>query len=143
MYIGMKNPTPLKLLKVRPLVRFLFRFRLGDSVIKAVGVTVTADQKKELFKRILSDLGVGAKTNVGFGVMMPTKPIQREQYHELIPVENGTHAPVCETGTNPISKTYPTKQRSSQISAGPSDGKSTIAIALEKATAQKQARKQG
>lgn len=60
----LKNPIPIKFLKVLPRVKFKFRFLLNDGII-------TAEQKKELFKKILIDLGVGAKTNVGYGVLVP------------------------------------------------------------------------
>jgi len=55
-----KDPKPIQFLKVLPQVIFQFNFRLTDTCInKAV--------KKELFRQILLDLGVGAKTNVGYG----------------------------------------------------------------------------
>lgn len=87
-YAGMKNPVSLKLLKVRPRVRFLFRFRLRDSVLGEKGAVVKADKKKELFRRILADLGAGAKTNVGFGVMAPAEAAKDARYFELMPVSD-------------------------------------------------------
>jgi CRISPR-associated protein Cmr6 len=56
----LKNPTPLRFLKVAPGVVFEFRFDLKEGIL-------TKEGKKSLFKRILSELGVGAKTNVGYG----------------------------------------------------------------------------
>ncbi len=64
-----KNPTPIKILKVLPDVVFEFSFKLADSVVD--GKTVTAEQKKELFRKILMTFGIGAKTNVGYGVLLP------------------------------------------------------------------------
>ncbi|MCR5451430.1 MAG: type III-B CRISPR module RAMP protein Cmr6, partial [Lachnospiraceae bacterium] len=61
-----KDPTPLRLLKVIPDVIFEFRFLIKDSVAIP---EMTKEKKAELFKRIISDLGMGAKTNVGFGIM--------------------------------------------------------------------------
>jgi CRISPR-associated protein Cmr6 len=60
------NPNPVRFLKVRSDVEFTFGFRLldiknGDKVI------FPAKIKRELFKQILIDLGIGAKTNVGYG----------------------------------------------------------------------------
>ena len=55
-----KNPIPLKFLKVLPDVVFCFSFRLFDGIIDK-------DKKLELFKNIICDLGIGAKTNVGYG----------------------------------------------------------------------------
>ena len=57
-----KNPKPLTLVKVKPEVTFAFSFRLNNG-------TVTASAKLNLFKQIIEDLGIGAKTNVGFGIM--------------------------------------------------------------------------
>lgn len=57
----LKNPQPLKFIKVAPNIVFDFYFDLKDSG------SLNKDQKKELFKRIILDLGIGAKTNVGYG----------------------------------------------------------------------------
>ena len=56
----LKNPIPLRFIKVVPNVTFRFDFKLSDGLI-------SKDQKKKLFKIILEDLGLGAKTNVGYG----------------------------------------------------------------------------
>ncbi len=63
----LKNPTPLQFMKILPEVTFEFRFDLKASVID--GVTITAEQKKTLFKTIIKEIGIGAKTNVGYGQM--------------------------------------------------------------------------
>ena len=55
------NPTPLMFLKVLPEVTFQFQFDLKDSE------GLSALEKKELFEEILKLLGIGAKTNVGYG----------------------------------------------------------------------------
>lgn len=58
------NPTPIKFLKIMPKVKFEFRFRLEDShVIPAL----TAEKKMFLFQEIIKTIGIGAKTNVGYG----------------------------------------------------------------------------
>lgn len=57
----LQSPTPISLVKVKPNVRFKFSFRLHDGI-------VSASKKRELFKSIIKDFGIGAKTNVGFGV---------------------------------------------------------------------------
>lgn len=54
------NPVPIMFLKVLPRVTFSFQFRLNDGLI-------TKDDKLKLFEAIIRDLGVGAKTNVGYG----------------------------------------------------------------------------
>lgn len=60
----LKNPEPLKFLKVSSNVQFRFEFRLFDSKICS---DLTADKKLELFKYLILTLGLGAKTNVGYG----------------------------------------------------------------------------
>jgi CRISPR-associated protein Cmr6 len=57
----LKNPTPLPFLKILPGVRICFSFALYD------GYYLTAKGKEFLFKQILLDFGIGAKTNVGYG----------------------------------------------------------------------------
>ena len=59
----LKDPIPIQFLKVLPGVTLTFNFDLKDGVI-------TADEKKELIKLIIADLGVGAKTNVGYGYLI-------------------------------------------------------------------------
>jgi len=55
-----KNPIPICFLKIMPKVVFQFNFKLGDEGMdKAL--------KKELFRQIILDQGIGAKTNVGYG----------------------------------------------------------------------------
>lgn len=54
--------NPIKFLKVMPNVVWCFGFDL-----KKYDEIITSDIKKNLFKQILLDLGIGAKTNVGYG----------------------------------------------------------------------------
>jgi len=56
----LKNPKPLRFIKVSPKVTFRFEFKLTDT-------TIDKETKKELFKNIILDFGLGAKTNVGYG----------------------------------------------------------------------------
>ena len=77
-----KNPIPLRFIKVAPDVEFLCDFELHDGLL-------TKEEKAELFSSILSDLGVGAKTNVGYGKFTNIKiyeteeeRLQREQEQE-------------------------------------------------------------
>lgn len=58
----LKNPVPLQFLKVLPQVKYQFDFQLLDDENG-----LSANLKKELFHQIILDLGVGAKTNVGYG----------------------------------------------------------------------------
>lgn len=60
----LKNPIPIQFIKILPNVAFEFAFQLRDSKVLPA---LTAEKKCILFKQILLDLGVGAKTNVGYG----------------------------------------------------------------------------
>jgi len=59
-----KNPIPLRLLRIMPGVTFAFRFILSDGVL-------SKEEKIELFTVQLQLLGAGAKTNVGYGQLVP------------------------------------------------------------------------
>lgn len=63
------DPTPLRFLKIAPDVIFKFQFKLKESKINK-DFTVTPEHKKELFKKILLDFGIGAKRNTGYGVLV-------------------------------------------------------------------------
>lgn len=54
------NPTPLMFLKILPEVTIQFQFDVKNGLL-------TKEQKEELFRRLLLDFGIGAKTNVGYG----------------------------------------------------------------------------
>ena len=66
-----KNPVPLKIVKVLPDVVFEFRFILHDTEITVGGYDykITKGKKKFLFKTIIKEFGIGAKTNVGYGYL--------------------------------------------------------------------------
>ncbi len=64
----LKDPNPIRFLKVMPEVKFIFGFDLKESHDQSV----TATDKLNLFKTILLDMGVGAKTNVGYGQFSPS-----------------------------------------------------------------------
>ncbi len=61
----LKEPIPLTFLKILPGVVFTFQFRLSDHTQK--GGLLKNQQKLDLFQKILLDVGIGAKTNVGYG----------------------------------------------------------------------------
>ena len=58
-----KNPIPILIIKILPDVRFEFRFKLNE------GKLISAYDKENLFKTLLMLFGVGAKTNVGYGIL--------------------------------------------------------------------------
>jgi len=71
----LKNPTPLHFVKVLPDVTFRFDFDLTDTLI-------TKEQKSQLFQKILEDLGLGAKTNVGYGKFENFSPFKTKAEKE-------------------------------------------------------------
>ncbi len=72
-----KDPVPLRFLKVSPNVTFRFYFDLRDGIITKV-------EKLLLFDKILQDLGVGAKTNVGYGQLIGTnEKVLKEQQDKI------------------------------------------------------------
>lgn len=58
-----KNPVPIRIIKILPDVRFEFRFMLNDGLINC-------EEKLELFSMLIQTFGIGAKTNVGYGVFV-------------------------------------------------------------------------
>lgn len=68
-----ENPVPLTFLKVLPEVRFNFSFLLHDTELVSEDgekiTTLESQTKKELFQELLCTFGIGAKTNVGYGVL--------------------------------------------------------------------------
>lgn len=85
-YDGLVAPKILNLLKVIPGVVFQFRFALTETWLGET-TKVTPEQKKALFQAILTDLGAGAKTNVGFGSLEPFSLDTEEVscYLEIVP----------------------------------------------------------
>lgn len=67
----LKNPIPITFMKIAPGCKIEFRFRLCDTEID--GVKFGAKDKLELFKKILTTVGIGAKTNVGYGQLSVIK----------------------------------------------------------------------
>ncbi|MBU5593308.1 type III-B CRISPR module RAMP protein Cmr6 [Clostridium sp. MSJ-4] len=64
----LKNPNPIKFLKVMPNVVWCFGFDLKDLYnLEDKKTVITKDIKQKMFNNIILDLGIGAKTNVGYG----------------------------------------------------------------------------
>lgn len=72
---GLRSPDVIKMLKVIPGVSYVFRFRLQDGAI------LKKEEKLELFRQILLDFGIGAKTNVGFGILKECE--EKSVYYHL------------------------------------------------------------
>lgn len=61
----LKNPIPIKMLKIAPGCKMDFRFKLSPREVN--NHPYTSDEILAVFKDILETVGVGAKTNVGYG----------------------------------------------------------------------------
>lgn len=66
------EPNPIIMMKIGPNVTFEFCFALHDTQLSS-SVIITPEDKIELFTQILEDFGIGAKTNVGYGVLSRVK----------------------------------------------------------------------
>jgi len=64
----LRNPVPLLFLKVLPQITYQFNFKLEAS---AVEFKLNKDNLMLLFQKILLTIGLGAKTNVGYGQFKP------------------------------------------------------------------------
>lgn len=65
------DPNPIRFLKIEPGVEFNFNFLLHNSqVLPALNI----EAKFKHFKQIILDLGIGAKTNVGYGGLKEIPP---------------------------------------------------------------------
>lgn len=63
----LKDPIPIHIIKVLPDVKIEFRFRLSDHIVG--DKTITGGKLKWIFLELIALFGVGAKTNVGYGVL--------------------------------------------------------------------------
>jgi CRISPR-associated protein Cmr6 len=72
-----EEPIPLRFIKVAPGVSFRFDFELHDTELD--GKVLTIAQKRSLFIELLELLGIGAKTNVGYGHLADFQKIQTEE----------------------------------------------------------------
>jgi CRISPR-associated protein Cmr6 len=72
----LKNPKPIKFLKILPEIKIEFSFDLKNGLL-------LIDQKILLFKKILLTIGVGAKTNVGYGQLVLPKEMKKGTTKEI------------------------------------------------------------
>lgn len=76
----MQDPIPLRFIKVLPNVTFLFEFELHSGLLSKA-------DKEMLFRKILSHLGLGAKTNVGYGKFIEFKSAPKTEEEQRIAEE--------------------------------------------------------
>lgn len=100
-----KAPNPVQFVKVLPDVVFEFRFILRDSVIDGETL-LTADEKTELFKAILATFGAGAKTNLGYGVLIPVSEEEDSAYrYPTAPAQTAQSRPAQTAQSRPAQNT--------------------------------------
>ena len=63
----LKDPIPINMLRILPDVCLTFSMRLNDVKDPDGDTILTSDQLFDLFKNIILDLGIGAKTHTGYG----------------------------------------------------------------------------
>lgn len=69
----LKNPIPIQFLKVMPGLVYRFQFRWTRYVDEKNNLELTVKDLQTLFTVILKDIGIGAKTNVGYGQLLSIK----------------------------------------------------------------------
>lgn len=78
----LRNPNPLLFLKVLPGTTWRFCFDLKN------GFHLNARQKEELFKQIILTIGIGAKTNVGYGQFEECSEKPQSDTNKMTTTEN-------------------------------------------------------
>lgn len=68
----LQNPVPISFMKVLPQVGFSFNFDVKNSLLEP---KLSSENKIKLFKKIILSIGIGAKTNVGYGQFSLTKTV--------------------------------------------------------------------
>ena len=58
-----KNPIPIRILAIKPKIKLEFYFLLREKII----AKMNREQRFEFYKGLILDLGIGAKTNTGYG----------------------------------------------------------------------------
>lgn len=83
------SPTPLQFMKVLPGIPFRFQFDIKDSKVGYL----TKGQKILLFRQLILTLGIGAKTNVGYGQFTEYNPNIGTNHHAGRPNAGETQDP--------------------------------------------------
>ena len=61
-----KDPIPVAMIRINPEVVFEFRFIIPNDIC-VNNIDIDKEELLKLFKNIICDFGIGAKTNVGYG----------------------------------------------------------------------------
>lgn len=124
---ALKNPNPIQFLKVLPGKSFTFQFRLTDSYfflnthtqeLEKKKRLLSAEHRRLLFQAILEDIGIGAKTNVGYGQLVdPNRPPTKAPDIDLRAKDTSTKASEKRKQTNrpSVQKPEPLQQKNESI----------------------------
>lgn len=74
----LKNPNPIQFMKILSEVQFQFQFRIPNEIKLNSGASLSREQILNLFKTILMDVGIGAKTNVGYGQLVEARNLKKK-----------------------------------------------------------------
>jgi len=107
----LKDPIPLPFLKILPGVVFTFLFRLPEFTVQRFKMTQAI--QFSLFEAILERVGMGAKTNVGYGRLRdPHKPEQQPVALAAVPARqtdspSGSKILSAAQASSPVDKPLP------------------------------------
>lgn len=65
----LQEPVPVTVLRLMPDVGLTFTMLLHDVKNPEEGILISAAEKAEIFTAIIEDMGIGSKTNLGYGVL--------------------------------------------------------------------------
>ncbi len=78
----LKDPVPIQFLKVMPGLVYRFQFRWATYKSPDRDLHLEPEHLKALFTTILEDIGIGAKTNVGYGQLMDLDAYKNQYWTE-------------------------------------------------------------
>ena len=113
-----KTPVPIHIMKILPDVRFEFRFVVSDY--KEGEFTFTGEQKKNLFRTLLELFGIGAKTNVGYGILKSDDSAPRARASQRTAQQNDA-VPSIQSHTSQSHANQSPANVQSQANTNPSD----------------------
>ena len=66
---SLHEPKPITVLRLMPGVRLTFTMVLHDATDENGETILTAEEKQKVFCEIIEDMGIGSRTNLGYGVL--------------------------------------------------------------------------
>ena len=97
----LKDPNPISMLRILPDVCMTFSMRLRDVNDRGGNTLLTSEQLLALFKNIILDLGFGAKTHTGYGVVKEIKETDIDYVDAQVDVKRSRAVQLEETEKEP------------------------------------------